>query len=150
VKGDAYYDNLDQKSSTELREGYFDFTAEKWDARVGRQIVTWGVGDLLFINDVFPKDYAAFFSGRPLEYLKKGVDAAKIGLYPGFASFEIIAIPYFEPNNYPDPRRFWMYDPMPGITNREVQDPYRDLRKTKNSLTHIPRRGRFRYIIILL
>jgi hypothetical protein len=69
-----------------------------------------------------------------MEYLKKGVDGAKVGLYPGFVSFEFIAVPYFEPNNYPDPKRFWMYDPMSGITNREIQDPYRDLRKTETAL----------------
>src|SRR3990172_5279325 len=134
IKGDAFHDNIDKHSILELREGYADYSSEKWDARVGRQVVTWGVGDLLFINDVFPKDYAAFFSGRPLEYLKKGVDGAKIGLYPGFASFEFIAVPYFEPNNYPDPKRFWMFDPLAGITNRVTQDPYRDLRKTETAL----------------
>ena len=134
IKGDAFYDNIDTHSILELREGYTDYTAEKWDARVGRQVVTWGVGDLLFINDDFPKDYEAFFSGRPLEYLKKGVDGAKVGLYPGFASLEFIATPYFEPNNYPDPKRFWMFDPMSGITNREVEDPYRDLKKAETAL----------------
>jgi hypothetical protein len=134
VKEDAFYDNLDAKSSAELREGYVDFTSDKWDARVGRQIVTWGVGDLLFINDVFPKDYAAFFSGRPLEYLKKGVDSAKIGMYPGFASIEVIAVSSFEPNTYPNPDRFWMFDPMPGITNRETQDPYKHLKQIETAI----------------
>jgi hypothetical protein len=117
-----------------LREGYLDFTADRWDARVGRQIVTWGVGDLLFINDVFPKDFEAFFSGRPLEYLKKGVDAAKVGAYPGVASIEFIAIPRFEPNNFPDPKRFHVFDPFAGITNRETQDPYKDLRKAETAV----------------
>lgn len=134
IKGDAFHDNIDGHSILELREGYADYASEKWDARVGRQIITWGVGDLLFINDVFPKDYAAFFSGRPLEYLKKGVDGAKVGLYPGFASFEFIAIPYFEPNTYPDPKRFWMFDPIAGITNRETQDPYRDFHKAETAM----------------
>jgi len=129
VKGDAFYDNRDGDADLELREGYVDYTAKNWDARLGRQVITWGVGDLLFINDVFPKDYEAFFSGRPMEYLKKGVDGAKVGLYPGFASVELIAILSFEPNNYPDPNRFWMYDPLPGITNREVQDPYSDFQE---------------------
>jgi hypothetical protein len=41
-------------------------------------IITWGVGDLLFINDVFPKDWESFFSGRPPEYLKLGVDGALV------------------------------------------------------------------------
>lgn len=134
IKADAFHDNIDKHSGLELREGYVDYTSAKWDARFGRQVVTWGVGDLLFINDVFPKDYEAFFSGRPLEYLKKGVDGAKVGLYQGFASFEFIAIPYFEPNNYPDPDRFWMYDPMSGITNRVTQDPYNDMKKAETAL----------------
>jgi len=134
IKGDAFRDNIDKHSILELREGYADYTSEKWDARISRQVITWGVGDLLFINDVFPKDYEAFFSGRPMEYLKKGVDGAKIGIYPGFVSIELIAIPYFEPNNYPDSKRFWMYDPMPGITNRETQYPYRDFHEAETAL----------------
>ncbi|MEK6744375.1 MAG: hypothetical protein AABZ15_12225 [Nitrospirota bacterium] len=134
IKGDAFHDNIDKHSIMELREGYADYTSEKWDARIGRQVVTWGVGDLLFINDVFPKDFAAFFSGRPMEYLKNGVDGAKVGLYPGFASFEFIAVPYFEPNKYPDPSRFRMFDPMASITNRETQDPYRDFHKAEKAL----------------
>ena len=68
---------------------------------------------------MFPKDYEAFFSGRPMEYMKKGVDGVKIGYYPSFASFELITIPIFEPNNYPNAKRFYMFDPMPNVTNRE-------------------------------
>ncbi|MHB8835213.1 MAG: hypothetical protein ACYC9Y_05835 [Candidatus Methylomirabilia bacterium] len=134
VKGDAFHDDIDTSFGMELREGYADYTAKNWDARVGRQVITWGVGDLLFINDVFPKDYEAFFSGRTMEYLKKGVDGAKVGLYPEFASAELIVIPSFESNNYPDPNRFWMYDPLPGITNREVHDPYRDFHEAEMAL----------------
>ena len=134
IKGDAFYDNIDKHSIMELREGYADYVSEKWDARIGRQVITWGVGDLLFINDVFPKDYEAFFSGRPMEYLKKGIDGVKLGLYPGFVNIELIATPYFEPNSYPDPNRFWMHDPMAGITNRETQYPYRDFHKAETAL----------------
>lgn len=123
LKADAFVDHIEGKGSAELREGYADYTAKAWDVRAGRQVITWGLGDLLFINDVFPKDYEAFFSGRPLEYLKKGIDGVKVGLYPEFASFELIAVPFFEPNHFPDPKRFWMYDPMPGITDRVEKEP---------------------------
>jgi hypothetical protein len=123
LKADAFYDHVSEEPKLEIREGYLDFTSSKWDVRVGRQIITWGVGDLIFINDVFPKDYAAFFSGMPLEYLKKGTDGAKIGIYPGFASFEVVAIPFFTPNHFPDPNRFWMFDPMPDIADREKVKP---------------------------
>jgi hypothetical protein len=134
IKTDASFDHIDEKGSLELREGYIDYTAQKWDLRAGRQIITWGLGDLIFINDVFPKDYEAFFSGRPMEYLKKGADAIKIGLYPDFASFELIAIPSFEPNNFPDPKRFRMYDPMPGIVNREIKEPVSKFNNTEFAL----------------
>ncbi|MBI3067936.1 MAG: hypothetical protein HYY79_03365, partial [Betaproteobacteria bacterium] len=48
------------------REFYGDLVAEKAALRVGRQVITWGVGDLLFIHDTFPKDWRAFFTGQPL------------------------------------------------------------------------------------
>ncbi len=134
VKADGWYDHIDQNWDSELREGYIDYTANKWDARVGRQVITWGVGDLLFINDVFPKDWAAFFSGRPLEYLKKGVDAAKIGLYPGFASFEFVAIPFFTEDTFPDPSTFWLFDPFPGNAARTEKEPATTLDNTQFAL----------------
>jgi hypothetical protein len=123
LKTDILYDHVDEIDGVELKEGFVDFTAEKWDARIGRQVITWGLGDLIFINDIFPKDYEAFFSGRPMEYLKKGVDGVKIGMYPSFVSAELIVIPFFEPNNFPDPKRFHMFDPMPSVTNRKKEEP---------------------------
>lgn len=123
LKTDVFYDHIDEESELELREGYADFTFSSWDVRIGRQVITWGLGDLIFINDVFPKDYEAFFSGRPLEYLKKGVDGVKVGIYPAFASAELIIIPFFEPNNYPDDKRFRMFDPMRSVTNRKEEKP---------------------------
>lgn len=123
IKADGLHNNTDGKSDVELREGYADYTAKVWDIRAGRQVITWGLGDLIFINDVFPKDYEAFFSGRPMEYLKKGVDGVKVGVYPGFVSFELIAIPFFDPNHFPDAKRFWMYDPMATISNRTEKKP---------------------------
>ena len=131
IKTDAFYDHIDEKAQIELREGYIDYIEKKWDLRAGRQIITWGLGDLIFINDVFPKDYEAFFSGRPMEYMKKGVDGVKIGYYPSFASFELITIPIFEPNNYPNAKRFYMFDPMPNVTNREEKDPPSNLENTE-------------------
>lgn len=131
LKTDAFYDHSNREADLELREGYIDYTASSWDVRAGRQIITWGLGDLLFINDVFPKDYGAFFSGRPLEYLKKGVDGVKIGAYPGFASLELVVIPFFEPNKFPDAKRFWMFDPMPAIIDRDEKKPSVSLENTE-------------------
>lgn len=131
IKTDASFDHIDEEAGLDLRESYIDYTASQWDIRIGRQVITWGLGDLIFINDVFPKDYEAFFSGRPLEYLKKGIDGVKIGLYPGFASFELIAIPFFEPNNFPDTKRFRMFDPMPFIFDRKEIEPAETVKNTE-------------------
>lgn len=123
AKGDLAYDHLGRQYQTELREGYVDYTAGNWDMRIGRQIITWGLGDLVFVNDVFPKDHEALFAGRPLEYLKRGVDAVKLGVYPGFASFELVAAPDFRESRVPDARRFHVFDPMPAVTSRETVTP---------------------------
>jgi len=51
AKGDLAYDHLGRGDQTELREAYVDYTAVHWDMRIGRQVITWGLGDLVFIND---------------------------------------------------------------------------------------------------
>src|SRR3990172_12485890 len=115
VKGDVAYDHLRPQDEKELREGYADYSAGDWDLRGGRPVITWGLGDLVFVNDVFPKDHEALFAGRPLEYLKRGVDAVKLGAYREFANFELVLSPDFRASRTPDPRRFHLYDPMPAV-----------------------------------
>lgn len=78
IKGDIFHDAVANRADGDLREAYAGFRSGQFDVRLGRQIITWGVGDLFFINDVFPKDWESFFSGRPMEYLKRGVDAVRL------------------------------------------------------------------------
>lgn len=123
AKGDLAYDHLGREGQFELREGYVDYSAGNWDMRLGRQVITWGLGDLVFVNDVFPKDHEALFAGRPLEYLKRGVDAVKLGVYPQFASLELVVAFRFRESGIPDARRFHLFDPMPAVTGRETVKP---------------------------
>jgi len=123
VKSDFYHDWVEEDWAFDFREGYLDFMDDKWALRVGRQIYTWGVGDLLFINDVFPKDWEAFYSGRQLEYLKIGVDSIKLDIYTDIVSLEAIVMPFFESDDLPSPGRFHFFDPYPTLTNREVDQP---------------------------
>lgn len=148
LKTDVLTDHIDKEAEIELREGYIDFTSSNWDLRVGRQVITWGVGDLIFINDIFPKDYVAFFSGRPMEYLKKGVDAVKIGIYPSFVSAELVIIPFFESDVYPlyphtadiyparvHNGRFWVFDPRPATKEpRNHIEPTTNIENTELAL----------------
>ena len=117
---DFFHDAVVGEPGTEVREIYLDLISEYVTFRAGRQIVTWGLGDLLFINDIFPKDWVAFFTGRPLQYLKVGSDALKVDLYPGFLNAEIIVTPFFEPDRYPTGERLVIPDPFPaGLSRRE-------------------------------
>jgi len=105
----------------ETREIYGDRRASITAARLGRQVITWGVGDLLFINDTFPKDQVALFTGQPLQYFKLGADALKLNAYPGAANFELV-IAEFRPDNTPSARRFIFADPLPaGLPQRTVE-----------------------------
>ena len=65
----------------DLRQANVAFSPATWmDVKAGRQILTWGTGDLLFINDLFPKDWQSFFVGRDVDYLKAPSDAIQPGL----------------------------------------------------------------------
>jgi hypothetical protein len=123
VKSDFYHDWVDEDWAFDFREGYFDLAEDKFGLRVGRQIYTWGVGDLLFINDVFPKDWEAFYSGRPLEYLKVGVDSLKLDVYSDIISAEAIVMPNFQPDDLPSAGRFHFFDPYTNIQDRELEKP---------------------------
>ena len=100
AKLDFVQDGFDStKTDLELREAYMKFRAlGGFDFKVGRQILTWGTGDLIFINDVFAKDYQSFLIGRQDQYLKAPQTAIRAEYYTDFGSFALIAIPDFEPN----------------------------------------------------
>jgi hypothetical protein len=122
AKVDLFQDAVENRAGLEVREAFVDLTGKHAALRVGRQIVTWGVGDLLFVNDVFPKDWVALFTGRPMEYLKVGSDALKVDLHPGAFDAEIVVLPILQPDRLPTGDRFILADPFPpGLPRREEQ-----------------------------
>lgn len=79
------------------------------DLKLGRQVNTWGTGDQLFINDLFPKDWNSFFTGRDDEYLKAPSDAAKASIFGDIANLDIVYTPRFDSDRSIDGRRisYW-------------------------------------------
>ncbi len=99
----------------DLRETSLSLTPTSFmDVKVGRQILTWGTGDMLFINDLFPKDWNSFFIGRDSEYLKAPSDAIKTSLYSGLVNIDIIYTPCFDSDRYIDGRRISYWNGMIG------------------------------------
>lgn len=123
VKGDIFHDAIAKEFAADLREGYVGYTRGPLDLRLGRQIITWGVGDLFFVNDIFPKDWESFFSGRPMEYLKSGVNAARVRHSGRSLNAEFVAIPFFTPDNLPSARRFFFFDPFAAVPDQQEEKP---------------------------
>lgn len=95
----------------DLREASLVFSpASFMDVKAGRQILTWGTGDLIFINDLFPKDWNSFFIGRDEEYLKAPSDAIKASLFNDLANIDLIYTPKFDSDRFIDGGRISYYN----------------------------------------
>jgi len=140
---DLFHDAIRDDSGVDLREAYVDMGGRRISTRLGRQVVTWGLGDLLFINDVFPKDWVAFLTGAPLEYLKVGSDAAKVGAYAGSVGAEAVITPVFTPDRAPGADRLFFFDPMPSITDRVTERPGTDFDQMQLAGRVYARLGRY-------
>jgi len=111
-KADVFGDMVSEEGHFDLREAYiftrpFDFM----DLKFGRQILTWGTGDLVFINDLFPKDWQSFFIGRDTEYLKAPSDAVKMSLFGDRANLDIVYTPKFDPDRFINGERISYWNP---------------------------------------
>tara|TARA_R110002096_G_scaffold12681_8_gene45349 strand:+ start:1182 stop:2657 length:1476 start_codon:yes stop_codon:yes gene_type:complete len=110
----------------DLREASIATSPLSWlDLKLGRQVLTWGTGDLLFINDLFPKDWVSFFVGRDDEYLKAPSDALRIGMFSELANIEFVVTPRFDADRFIRGDRVSYYNPMLGrqAGRDAVQDP---------------------------
>lgn len=112
---DFLYDPVADRYTPDLEngEGWLDVReanllfrpTDNSDVKIGRQILTWGTGDLVFINDLFPKDWNSFFIGRDEEYLKAPSDAIKTAFYHELANLDIIYTPRFDSDRFIDGSR---------------------------------------------
>ena len=135
---DEYYAG---KTNFDLRELNLSLTPYDFmDMKVGRQILTWGTGDYLFINDLFPKDYISFFAGRNDEYLKKPSDALKLSFYPSFGNIDFI-VSAFEPNTQAKGDRLSFFDQFQGgiaglNSDRDLLEPALKLSNNEYALRY--------------
>lgn len=99
----------------DLREANIAFSPFAFsDIKIGRQILTWGTGDLIFINDLFPKDWQAFFIGRDVEYLKAPSDAVKTSWFSDIVNLDVIFTPQFDADRAITGERLSYYNPALG------------------------------------
>ncbi|MCI5158005.1 MAG: hypothetical protein D3906_06095, partial [Candidatus Electrothrix sp. AUS1_2] len=83
-KGDLLADAVTEEVDADIRSLNVAFRpSDVLDVKIGRMVSTWGTGDLVFINDMFPKDWQSFFIGRDDEYLKQASNSIRTGLFLG-------------------------------------------------------------------
>ncbi len=122
LKGDFFGDMVTEQADFDLREAnIFLRPVQFMDLKIGRQVLTWGTGDLVFINDLFPKDWQSFFIGRDDEYLKAPSDAVKVSLFADWANLDIAYTPQFDPDRYIDGTRlsYWS-SPMASLAGNNA------------------------------
>ncbi|SDI53015.1 hypothetical protein SAMN04488540_10214 [Ferrimonas sediminum] len=129
VRLDAGYDDVVDGWLMDVRElSVSTAIGDNTQLKAGRQVLTWGTGDYLFLNDLFPKDWQAFFSGQEDEYLKAPVNAIKTSWYGSRLNADLVYMPRFEADNSINGERFSYYDPInggkvaPGYSPNEPSD----------------------------
>jgi hypothetical protein len=118
---DLYYDGVLDQTRLQVRElawqGNLSGLGEwgsKFDVKLGQQILTWGTGDYVFLNDLFPKDFQSFFAGRDDDYLKAPSLSAKVSGFFDWANVDFVVTPEFTPDNYINGDYFSFFSPLAG------------------------------------
>jgi len=140
-KSDMVYDAWKGAFIYDLREANAYLYPFDWmDIKAGRQILTWGTGDFLFLNDLFPKDYQSFFIGREDEYLKAPSTSIKTSFYPEIfkqsINIDFVWTPVFEHDRFITGERLSYYNNLlndkAGFKNKiHYENPDRTLRNSE-------------------
>lgn len=115
LKADAGYDGIEDETFADVRDLAMSFGwGGSVDVRIGHQVQTWGTGDLLFLNDLFPKDFVSFFAGRDDEYLKAPGSSIRLTRYGSAFNVDLVWTPVFEPDETVTGERFSFFSPLAG------------------------------------
>jgi hypothetical protein len=115
LKIDFIRDEVIGETFVDIRELRLQYRLFKWmDLSIGRQVSTWGVGDMLFINDLFPKNWVAIFSGRDREDMKDSSTSLRATSYFGGFTLDVVYHPRFTADTTPRGCYFPVFDPNTG------------------------------------
>ncbi len=113
-RADLLGDAVLKDVTAELRELFGAWRLGSVDLKAGRQILTWGTGDFLFLNDLFPKGWVSFFIGRDDEYLKAPSDAVRFTQYNDVINLDLVGTFRFNPDEYLTGERLSFFSPAAG------------------------------------
>ena len=120
---DLFRDEALHEFNADLREAHVLFTPGDFvDFKVGRQILTWGTGDLVFLNDLFPKDFQSFFIGREESYLKAPSNSVKSSFYFDLFNLDLVWNPLFNSDRFVNGERLSFFNPFLGRKTGEREE----------------------------
>ena len=125
AKIDIVRDDVTGESFIDFRELRLQYKLASWlDMSLGKQVSTWGVADMLFINDLFPKNWVANFRGQDMEYLKDSSTSLRLTSYFGAVTWDVVYTPQFAPDTTPTGCYLSTYNPNEGtiISNGSTDD----------------------------
>lgn len=143
-RGDVYADAVARRIWFDIRDASVFLRASSWfNMRVGRQVLTWGTGDFLFLNDLFPKDFNSFFIGRADEYLKAPSNSIITTFTIEKVGLDLVWTPIFEPDRFIDGERLSFFYPLAGppqiVGDRSTLTPVEPLfpeQRLRNGTVH--------------
>lgn len=113
LKGEILYDSVLDGLQTEVRNLTLAFSPlENLDIKLGQQVLTWGTGDLLFLNDLFAKSWVSFFAGRDDEYLKRPSSVLRVSWYSDYVNLDLVWMPIFTADEYLRGERFSFFSTL--------------------------------------
>jgi len=105
-KNDLSYNAISKQSHNKVREMSVELDFANVQSRainqsflanlslkVGRQSLSWGLGDYIFINDLFAKNWQSFFNGDDVQYLKSPTDALKLSYFMDSLGIDVVYQP---------------------------------------------------------
>lgn len=141
-RGDVFADAVDRRIWFDIRDASIFVRGGSWfSMRFGRQVLTWGTGDFLFLNDLFPKDFNSFFIGRADEYLKAPSNSVQTTFMMKKVGLDLIWTPIFEPDRFINGQRLSFFNPLVGeiIGDRSPLtpiDPFFPEQRLRNGTVH--------------
>lgn len=92
----AFVENLNQEKDSPVaavRELYFDVSSDKWDARIGKQYIIWGVLEgVRIVDEMNPMDFRELIQPDLLDY-RIPLWSTKFDYYTGFGDLQLVWIP---------------------------------------------------------
>jgi hypothetical protein len=111
-RGDVYFDAALTRIWFDIRDASIFVRGGNWfSMRFGRQVLTWGTGDFVFLNDLFPKDFNSFFIGRADAYLKAPSNSIKTTFMMKKVGLDLVWTPIFEGDRFITGERLSFFNP---------------------------------------